>query len=229
MKILITGASKGIGLAEALFLNKQGHELFLVGSTKESFTGKGMEKQHLYSCDLRNQTELNEFFSQIERDTESLDVLVNNVGVYLLKKFEETTDEEIGNTLDVNLKSHMLITKHLLPVLLLSENPQIVFMSSMAAKYQVNGESIYSATKGAITNFASVLRNEYKSKIKVSTIHSWGVNTFDYSGPDTLLQPENIAEALDFIITRERNFCVESIDLSNINQWRGSEAPWSPK
>jgi 3-oxoacyl-[acyl-carrier protein] reductase len=229
MKILITGASKGIGLAEAEMLANKGHELFLVGSSLQSFKNKRLEKQHLFGVDLGKVEEIKDLVNQIKKETQYLDVLVNNVGIFTKKRFEDMEEAEIITTLDINLKSQVLMTKYILPLLTQSKNPQIVFMSSMAAKHFVNGESVYSSTKGAITNFANVLRNELSGKVKVSTIHSWGVNTFGLPEPNDLLKPEKIAETLDFIINRDREFLVESVDLSGINQWRGGEAPWSPK
>lgn len=68
------------------------------------------------------------------------------------------TEEEISSQIDVNLKSHILLTKKLLPLLMKSENPHIIFMSSMAAKTGVIGESVYAATKAGISKFAEILR-----------------------------------------------------------------------
>ena len=99
----------------------------------------------------------------------------------------------------------------------------------MAAKSSIVGESVYGATKAAITNFANILRNELSGRIKVSVMHAWGVNTWGAKAAHLLLRPEDIAEALEFIITRNKKFLVESMDMSNIRQWRGGQAPWSPK
>ena len=85
----------------------------------------------------------------------------------------------------------------------------------MSAKNRIIGESVYAATKAGIMQFAHVLRNELAGKIRVSTIHSWGVNTWGDTESAAILIPENIAEALDFIISRERPFLVESIELGH--------------
>lgn len=229
MKILITGASRGIGLAEAKLLLKKSNELFLLAKSLNSFKGKNLENAQLFGYDLSKESEIQKFVNDIYSKTKVLDVLINNVGIMILKRFEKMADEEINLLLNVNLRSHLLLTKNLLPLLRESNNPQIVFMSSMAAKSSIIGESIYSATKGALTNFADVLRNEFSGKIKISTIHSWGVNTWGAKNHETLLKPENIAEVVEFIVTREKPFLIESIEVGNINQWRGGNAPWSPR
>ena len=227
MKILITGASKGIGRAEAELLLNKGHELFLVASSLDSFAGEA-KGATLFGYDLSSEKGVEDFIADVKSKTNSLDVLINNVGVMTLKKFEDMDVGEITHLLNVNLRAPLLITKGLLPLLNAGTNPHVVFMSSMAAKSSIVGESVYSATKGAVTNFAGVLRNELGGKVKVSTIHSWGINTWSADRQD-LLKPEHIAEAVEFIITRPKGFLVESIDLSHVEQWRGGTAPWSPK
>lgn len=227
MKILITGASRGIGKAEASLLAQQGHELFLTASTLDSFA-EPVAGATLLGVDVSEADFDVKLAEALSQKTDRIDVLVNNVGVMVMKRFADLSREEIDQTLDVNLRSALLTTRAALPFLKKSEAPQVVFMSSMAAKSYIVGESVYSATKAALSSFAAVLRNEMGPHMKISTIHCWGVNTFG-SDEKTLLEPENIAEALDFILSRDKDVLVESIDLGHIGQWRGGEAPWSPK
>lgn len=227
-KICITGASKGIGYAEAVKLSGE-NELFLHASKDTSFLKKDIENAHYFGYDFSKIDSVGAFVNDLKKKTNSLDVLVNNVGVMVLESFSEFKDDDIDRLITLNLHSHLLLTKKLIPLLLKSENPHIVFMSSMSAKNQIEGESVYAATKAGIMQFAHVLRNELAGKIRVSTIHSWGVNTWDDPEGSPILVPENIAETLEFIISRDRPFVVESVDLSHEIQWKGTSAPWSPK
>ena len=226
-KICITGASKGIGYAEAIRLSGE-NELFLHASKDSSFI-KDIKNAYYFGYDFSKIDSVEAFVNELKNKTQTLDVLVNNVGVMVIEKFSEYKDEDIDRLITLNLHSHLLLTKKLIPLLLKSENPHIVFMSSMSAKNQIEGESVYAATKAGIMQFAHVLRNELAGKIRVSTIHSWGVNTWDDPEGSPILVPENIAETLEFIISRERPFVVESVDLSHENQWKGTSAPWSPE
>ena len=70
--------------------------------------------------------------------TDKLDVLINNVGIMLMKKFEDYTEDDIDLLINLNLRASIILTKKLLPLLLKSEDPQIIFMSSMAAKSSIN-------------------------------------------------------------------------------------------
>ncbi len=227
-KICITGASKGIGLAEAQKLANT-HELFLHATSLESFKNKSFPNAHLFECDFTDTTAIDDFVGDLKKSTDSLDVLVNNAGLMFIEKFSEFPDKDIHTLITLNLHAQLLVTKKLIPLLLKSVDPHIVFMSSMSAKNRIVGESVYAATKAGIMQFAHVLRNELAGKIRVSTIHSWGVNTWNDTEGAEILTPEHIAETLEFIISRERPFLVESIELGHESHWNGASAPWSPK
>jgi len=227
MNIVITGASRGIGLAEAKLFDKPGNHLFLVASSKESFKND-FQNATLIEADLSSDEAIDSVVSGARSEVDHIDVLINNVGVMIMKKFEDLSGDDIDKMLNINLRSHILLTKGLLPVLYKSESPQIVFMSSMAAKTYIVGESVYSATKSAVTGFANVLRNELINKVRVSVVHAWGVNTWGAEKPNDLMEAQDIADVVEFITTRPASILVESIDLGNPRGWRGGQAPWSP-
>ena len=227
-KICITGASKGIGLAEAKLLSGN-NKLFLHASKKTSFDNISFPNADFFSHDFTNLENIDLFVEELQEKTASLDVLVNNAGLMFIEKFSDFPDKDINTLLTLNLHAQLLVTKKLIPLLLKSKDPHIIFMSSMSAKNRIIGESVYAATKAGIMQFAHVLRNELAGKIRVSTIHSWGVNTWNDTEGAEILTPENIAETLEFIISRKRPFLVESIDLGHESHWNGATAPWSPE
>ncbi|MCF6185669.1 MAG: SDR family oxidoreductase [Bacteroidales bacterium] len=226
-KILITGAGRGIGKAEAQRLSPN-NELFLHASKQSSFENN-INNAHYYGYDFSEIENVEAFVNELKTQTDNIDVLINNVGIMILENFQDFKDEDINTLITLNLHSHLLLTKKLIPMLLKSTNPHIVFMSSMSAKNQIEGESVYAATKAGLMQFAHVLRNELAGKIRVSTIHSWGVNTWGDPEGSPILVPENIAEVIEFILDRERPFVIESVDLSHELQWKGTHAPWSPE
>lgn len=62
----------------------------------------------------------------------------------------------------------------------------------------------------------------------VTVNHAWDVDTWGADESVKLIQPADIGDVVDFIITRPQSVMIESIDLANPHQWRGSQAPWSP-
>lgn len=227
MNIVITGASRGIGLAEAELFDRPGNHLFLIATSKKSFK-HNFQNATIIEADLATDKGIEEISAALQEKLDTVDVLVNNVGVMIMKRFEDLSEGDIDRMLDTNLRSHILLTKYLLPLLKKSDFPQIVFMSSMAAKMHIVGESVYSATKSGVTGFANVLRKEMAGKVRVSTVHAWGVNTWGAEEPNDLMRPQDIAEVVEFIVTRPKSMLVESIDLGNPEGWRGGQAPWSP-
>lgn len=227
MNILITGASRGIGRATAQQLDRPDNQLLLVATSKGSFK-QDFRNAKLFAADLTKEADITRLANEVSETTDHIDVLINNAGVMVMKKFEQMTETDIMLMLDLNLRAHILLTHALLPALRKSSDPQIVFMSSMAAKSSIVGESVYAATKSGITNFANVLRSELGPKIRISTVHAWGVDTWGAPRPEEFIQPSDIAATIQFIITRPPTAMVESIDLSNPMQWRGGQAPWSP-
>lgn len=228
MKIIITGASRGIGLATAKLLDVPGNELFLIASKIDSFKAT-FDKAHLFEADLSKLAEIKKVIAEIQKITDTIDVLVNNVGVYITKKFADMDETDINQILDINLRSHILLTHEAIGLLEKSDCSRIVFISSMAAKNSLIGESVYAATKSGLTNFANVLRSEKPANAGVSVVHSWGVNTWGAPDGESLLKPEDVAGAVNYIISLPKHVVVESIDLGHIDNWRGAQAPWSPK
>lgn len=227
MNILITGASKGIGRATAQLLDVPGNKLFLAARSKDSFTDE-FKHAELFASDLTKPDEIKQLVKDISDQAGHIDVLINNAGVYSAKRFEDMSDDDIILTIDLILRAHVLLTRATLPLLKSAEKPHIVFMSSMAAKSSIEGESVYSAAKSGITNFANVLRNELSPGVRVSAVHAWGVDTWGADKPEDFIRPEDVAQTMQFIITRSDSVVVESIDLGNPKQWRGGHAPWSP-
>jgi 3-hydroxy acid dehydrogenase/malonic semialdehyde reductase len=228
MNIVITGASRGIGLAEAKLFDTPGNRLVLVAKSVESFKGT-FNHATLIAADLSTSEGIKGAAEQIATACDTVDVLINNVGVMIMKKFEDLSSDDVDTMLNTNLRSHMLLSQALLPLLLKSNGAQIVFMSSMAAKSFIVGESVYSATKSGVSAFANVLRNELGGKVRISTVHAWGVNTWGAAEPNDLMKPQDIAEAVQFIVSRPKTAVVESIELGSPVQWRGGQAPWSPR
>src|ERR1700683_32164 len=230
MNILITGASRGIGFATARQFDQPGNNLFLVatakGSFKQEFKHAGI---HTFGVDPTNPEAIARLAAELAAEADQLDLLINNAGVMIMKKFEQLKTSEINLMLHLNLRAYMLVTHALLPLLRKSARPHIIFMSSMGAKSSIIGESVYDAAKSGVTNFANVLRNELGPNIRVSAVHAWGVDTWGAPNSSEFIQPADIAVTMEFIATRPDTVMVESIELGNVAQWRGGQAPWSPQ
>lgn len=171
-KVLVTGASYGLGqsLSKTLIIN----DYFVYGISRSKPSKELIQSDNFIwlKADISKLSEIKKIFQKIE----SLDFLVNNVGVYSKSLFENESFEMIEKLIDVNLKGNIFITK--LSIQKMNKNSRIVFVNSVAGLNFIEKESTYVATKHGLGAFATVLGKELRSrKIKVTSIYPGGINT----------------------------------------------------
>lgn len=163
-KVLITGASRGIGRASAEAFAKEGFELYL--TCLHSFDvlaqyQKFLEKEyhvpcHIFCCDMGNEEDVAAVFSQIDR----LDVLVNNAGISCTGLFTDLTSSKWENVLRTNLSSCFHTCHHAVPLMLREKKGKIINVSSLWGAQGASMEVAYSASKGGINAFTKALAKE---------------------------------------------------------------------
>jgi NADP-dependent 3-hydroxy acid dehydrogenase YdfG len=115
----------------------------------------------------------------------------------------------------VNLRAPILLTHAMLPLLEKGSRPIVMNVSSIAALSIPAGQSVYSASKAAVTAFSHVLRKEWNPRgIRVTVIHSAGVSTWNAPEPYKLLRPEDVGRLIHFILTADRNCQIDEVTLS---------------
>jgi 3-oxoacyl-[acyl-carrier protein] reductase len=230
--ILITGAGRGIGFAIAKAVEEMAENLILVTKSKESFKRleKSFPRAENFRVDLSNEEKTMEFIKKVKNEFDRLDVLVNNAGFYIGKKFEETTTNELDELYKIHLKAPFLLIQKFLPLLKKSECPQVINISSAANFARLPGESAYTAVKAGLSAIGDVLRDELqKHRIRFTTIYPWTVNTRNFKNPENFLRPEDVGEVVAFIINTHPNCQILNIELSSVSDWRGGWPPWIPK
>lgn len=229
--VLITGASKGIGFAIAKAIAPEFERIILVARDKEHLEKAAAKLQSfnviLITADLEDPKEIQKLVEYVANEVGGLDVLVNNAGVYIGKRFDHNSPEEIAKMINLNFTAYTVLTHKLLPLLKKGKNPQIINTSSCATHAQLYGEAVYSGTKAAVTAFSNVLRKELNDEgIRITTVQPWGVDTYDVPQPDTLLHPDEVGRSVLFAVTSSPLTQIDNIDLSHINQWRGDKPDW---
>lgn len=159
---VISGGTSGIGLAAARMLVQDGATVWLVGRDPER--GKkalesleGLPGKALYlQGDVSTVEGCRKIAACLQQHHQELDFLVNSAGIYQEKPFQDVTEEEYQQLMDVNVKGTIFLTQALLD-LFAQDGPSIVNIASDAALEGNYGCCLYAASKGAVVAFTRSL------------------------------------------------------------------------
>lgn len=181
-KILITGASSGIGKAIAIECSKMGASVIITGrnlqrleQTLSLMDKEGSDHQMIIS-DLSLESSVTELVSTINVN---LDGIVHCAGFTIPKPFKFYDKEDLDSMMSVNFNAPFWLTQTLLKKKKISKGASIVFISSISGVWvSYMAGSLYSATKGAINGVAKGLALELASKnIRVNCVNPGMINT----------------------------------------------------
>jgi len=181
---IVTGASKGIGAGIAKGLAAAGAKVVVnYSSSKEGadrvvaeITGKG-GKAIAVQGDVSKAADVQRLFATAKKAFGSLDVLVNNAGIYQFDPLESVTETEFHREFNTNVLGLILATqeavKHFSP-----KGGSVINIGSVATSMTLPATVVYSATKGAVDTVTRVLAKELGPKnIRVNSINPGGVET----------------------------------------------------
>ncbi len=163
-KILITGASDGIGLETARLLAQQGNQLMLVARNKAkletavaALPGKG---HALLVADLSKKTDVHTVADHIS--AANYDVLINNAGVGMYGRFEELPLDQQAAMMHLNMYGLTILSHSFLKHA--KQGDSLVNISSVLGSTSCPGSAVYAATKAYVTNFSESLWWENKER-----------------------------------------------------------------
>ncbi|MBP6659325.1 MAG: SDR family oxidoreductase [Chitinophagales bacterium] len=214
MNIVITGASRGIGKAIAEKFLSENHTVLICSSNETKLAELKIQFPSIitFVCDVSKKNEVVAFADFVLQNFESIDVLINNAGVFLPGKVHDEEDGILEKTMQTNLYSAYYLTQKLVPSMIAKRNGYIFNMCSVASiKAYPNGGS-YSVSKFALLGFSKCLREELKEyNIKVTSILPGATLTDSWSGTDLpesrFSKSEDIADLI-YSITQLSAFSV---------------------
>jgi NAD(P)-dependent dehydrogenase (short-subunit alcohol dehydrogenase family) len=225
---IVTGASRGIGRALADALAEQGFGLTLnarkpdtLERTAEELRGNGFEVEHVVG-NMADEEAIREVVRLHRERFGRLDVLVNNAGVGIGAAAGEQQTKYVDLQLDVNLRAIVLFYRECLEMLRAAaaehRNALVVNLASIAGKSPAPWLSVYSATKAAVLGYTQAMNKELGPEgIKSVAFCPGFVNTDmtdfvkDSVPAEEMIPPEDIAEALRFLLRVSSNCVVPEI------------------
>jgi short-subunit dehydrogenase len=156
-KVLLTGASGGLGHAIARRLSAAGADVVLSGRRGDVLAALASEiGAQVAEADLADRAAVR----GLAAAHEDADVLVSNAGLSASGVIDSWTEEQIDRALDVNLRAAIMLARSLVPHMVQRRGGHVVFMSSLAGKSPTAGATLYNATKFGLRGFAGGLRAE---------------------------------------------------------------------
>ena len=185
-KILVTGASSGIGRATAAALAKQGHSVMMAARRIERLQSAASElgsTVQIAELDVRDPASIAAFTSTHAGWLKDLDVLVNNAGLALGREgVQESDPEDFATVIDTNVTGLLRVTRALLPNMIARKRGQIVNLGSVAARTPYAGGTVYCASKAAVHMITDSLRIDLGGTgIRVCTISPGRVAETEFS------------------------------------------------
>ncbi len=221
-KIIITGASTGLGLAIARQFAAAGYRLILISKTADKLKSAAESLKSyqvpidIYPTDLSVKENIQVLAETLMREHDHFDILVNNAGRYVPGSIYNEPDGQLEQMINTNLYSAYHFTRGLMPAFLRQQHGHIFNMCSIASLQAYPNGGSYSISKYALAGFTRNLREELKPLgIKVTGIYPGATFTDSWKGSgvseERIMQASDIAQLVFTAANLSPQACTEDI------------------
>ena len=223
---VVTGAASGIGLAAVEMLLKNECTVVMVernAEALEELTAKLGEKAVPQVTDLLDFDSCNAMVPEILEKVGQIDILYCNAGAYIGGDIWETDPASIDRMVNLNINAVMKNINAVVPHMMERKSGDIIVTNSIAGHYPAYWEPVYSASKWAITSFMQGIRRQMiPYGVKVAQVSPGPVvsalladwpeeNLRKAKEAGALMDPEEVADALEYMLTRKRQVTVRDL------------------
>lgn len=223
-KVLITGATGGIGQKTAELFAKQGAIVGLCGRNKDKLNEiatKINTKSHIFVCDLTNKEDVENLFATADNEMGGIDVLVCNAGITKDTLAIRMSTEDFENVIDINLKASFILNREAIKKMMKRKYGRIVNISSVVGVMGNAGQANYVASKAGLIGMSKTLAIESASRgITVNCIAPGFIETpmtdilteeqkskiINNISMGRMGQSEDIANSILFLSSREASY-----------------------
>jgi len=221
---IVTGASRGIGLAIARRLGHLGARVALCSRTAAdvkqaaaALRAEGIDALGL-AADVGFAKSVRQFAARVQKDLGDVSVLVNNAGVSVFRPAHEIEEAEWDRVLGTNLKGAFLMSREVAPQMIRRKRGHIIHIASLAGKNTFAGGGAYCASKWGLRGLAGCMAEDLRGHgIRVSVVFPGSVHT-EFSphigkDPARMLQPDDVAHVVEMLVLQSPNSFVSEVDL----------------
>jgi 3-oxoacyl-[acyl-carrier protein] reductase len=221
---LVTGASRGIGLAIARRLSQMGARVSLCARNAANLEraaselrGAGAQVLAL-PADVTRGDAVAALVGETQRVLGPIDILVNNAGIGFFGPFHEQSEADWNAILDTNLKSAFLVSRAVAPEMIRRKTGHIINISSLAGKNTFANGAIYCASKWGLLGLSGCMAEDLRAHgIRVSAICPGSVATefSPHAGkdPSKMLQAEDVAHAVAALVTQAPGSFISEVQM----------------
>ena len=219
---LVTGASRGIGLAVADELRAAGAHVVRLARSLHDASGDRLTDMQ---CDVTHPGDVDRAVGRVVADLGVPDIVVNNAGIFLIKPLQDTTAADFTATLATNLTGPFLLARALVPRMVERGSGHLVTIGSISDYIGFPGSTAYAASKFGLRGMHEVIRAETaKTGVRTTLVSPGPVDTdiWDDVKPDEkpgftkrkdMMRAEDVAEAVLFAVTRPARVAITEIRL----------------
>jgi len=223
VKVVVTGASQGIGEAIALaFARESNIRLTLIARNltnlervAASCRERGADASCI-ACDVTQEDQVDRMARTVLDDGGAPEILVNNAGRFVPSRFTETSPRQFREQLEVNLTSAFMVSGAFVPAMIARKSGHLFFLASVASIQGYAGAAAYCAAKHGLLGLARVLREETRETgLRVTAVLPGATKTPSWDGvdlpEDRFMPAEDIAQAIVEVSRLSERTVVEEI------------------
>ncbi len=221
---LVTGASRGIGLAIARQLASMGARVCLSARDAKRLEAAARECKQAGAeavsvpADITRATEVDKLVTATEGLLGPIEILVNNAGIGYFSSVQDAEEANWNSVLDTNLKAVFLLSRAVAPGMIRMRTGHIVNIASLAGKNTFAGGGIYCASKWGLLGLTGCMAEDLRAHgIRVSAICPGSVATeFGFPGnrdKSKMLQPDDVAHTVVMILTQAPQSFISEVSM----------------
>lgn len=222
---VVTGGSRGIGLAIARRLGTIGAQIALCArdehslrSASESLRSAGIEVLPV-TADVARAADVDRLVRETNHRLGEIAILVNNAGVGVFGPAHQLSEADWDRVMDINLKGAFLCSRAVAPQMIRRGGGHIINISSLAGKNTFAGGGVYCASKWGLMGLTGCMAEDLRAHgIRVSAVCPGSVHTeftSSHGGKDALkmLQPDDVAHVVALLVTQAPQSFVSEVHL----------------
>lgn len=227
-KIVVAGATGGIGAQLVRLLHQSGAVIFITGRNREKLaalaSSLSIPLDHTYATDLSDQQGVQALADEVQAQLGTPDILVNTAGIGIIKPMEQLSLEDFTASLQTNLVGAFLFVKAFLPLMKEAKKGLIVNVPGVLGKVPMAGAAAYSASKYGLVGMMQSIREELKrTEIRITNLFLGGVDspfwdTIDLRvQKDKMIREEEAARSIWFLCQQPASGVVSEMVLQPFN------------